>query len=88
MPFLTKHGGTIRGYFTRDNFTSRRTTGHNMYDPESLLTGAEVVEGLDYGNSTRDYLSQGIYDAIVHGNIPVDDIPRLAPRILIERYGA
>ena len=31
--------------FTHDNFTSRRTTGCNLYDPESLLTGFEIGAG-------------------------------------------
>ena len=84
--FLTRYGGSIESYFERDNFASRRTTGSNMFDPESLLTGAEIAEGLDYGNSSRDYPSQATYDRIAHGDFPASDVPKLAPRVLIERY--
>jgi len=80
---LTSHGGSIKGYFKEDNF--RRTTGHNMYDPESLITGKELTEGLDYDNSSRDYPSQDIYDKIVTGEIPAKLVPAIAPRILITR---
>ena len=32
--------------FDKDNFTLRRTTGHNMHDPESFITGRELEQGL------------------------------------------
>jgi hypothetical protein len=47
--------------FAQDNFTSRRTTGHNIYDPESLITGAEVAEGLSYDNSHREWMAEHMY---------------------------
>jgi len=84
--FLQKYDGPIKSYFERDNFTSRRTTGNNMFDPESLLTGGEGTDGLDYDNSTRDYPSQGTYDDIVHGRVPVELVPKIAPRTLVSRY--
>jgi len=31
--------------FEQDNFAPRRTTGNNLYDPESLITGAELARG-------------------------------------------
>ena len=70
----------VQSHFTKDNFTSRRTSGHNAYDPESLLTGAELAAGFEYGD-LREYPSQACYDAIVSGQVPVDDIPVLAPRV-------
>jgi hypothetical protein len=36
-----------------DNFAQRRASQNVAYDPDSLLTGAEVEAGLDYENSTR-----------------------------------
>lgn len=66
--------------FDGDNFTSRRTTGHNLYDPESLLTGAEAYAGCDYGNSFRNWSSEDVYLSACEGKIPVDEIPDVAPR--------
>ena len=51
--------------FTRDNFTSRRTTGHNMHDPESLISGAELARGLTYTNSRRAWRNEAQYLAAV-----------------------
>ncbi len=72
-------GSTYKNVFADDNFASRRTTGHNGYDPESLITGAEVAAGLTYYNprvwpSIHDYL-----DA-VEGYIDVNEVIALAPR--------
>lgn len=75
----TKGKKVIQTYFERDNFTSRRTTGNNMYDPESLLTGAEIEAGLGYGD-LRQWPNQDTYDLAVHGLLPVDAIPTIAPR--------
>jgi hypothetical protein len=69
----------VQKYFGRDNFKWRRSTGHNAYDPESLLTGAEIAAGKDYDNPRR-YASQQDYDDMVSGRIPVELIPVLAPR--------
>lgn len=66
-------------YFERDNFRSRRTTGHNLYDPESLLTGAEVAAGLDYGHP-RQWPDSKTYDRAVSGQIAPERIPDIAPR--------
>ena len=67
-------------YFTRDNFTWRRTTGHNAYDPESLLTQAEIDAGLDYTDA-RVWPDKATYERAVSGEIPVDQIPVIAPRV-------
>jgi hypothetical protein len=72
-------------YFGGDNFATRRTTGHNMYDPDSLLTGAEIARGFDY-TDPRVYESQELYDRMVSGAIPVESIPALAPRVHVPRY--
>lgn len=70
-----------KNLFTQDNFASRRTTGNNMYDPESLITGAEVAVGFTYKNSVRNYPDEETYLKIVHGEVPVSDVPTLAPRM-------
>jgi hypothetical protein len=69
----------IQTLFTEDNFAARRTTGNNLFDPESLLTGKEEAEGLTYLDK-RVYPSQEIYEKICAGEIPVSDVPNLAPR--------
>ena len=34
-------GNDFPSIFENDNFRLRRSTGHNLYDPECLLTGGE-----------------------------------------------
>ena len=81
--FLMIAGRDFPSLFEKDNFKSRRTTGHNMLDPESLITGAEIEAGFTYANSARDWLSPIDYYRACHGRIPVDQILILAPRIFI-----
>lgn len=71
----------IKTHFEQDNFDSRRTTGHNMFDPESLITGYELAHGFTYANSHRDYPGQHTYDAIVAGDVPAHIVPLVAPRV-------
>ena len=73
-------------YFEKDNFTSRRTTGNNMYDPESLITGAEAAAGFTYDNSHRQWASNDVYYAAVHGIIPHAGIPAIAPRVFNDAF--
>jgi len=68
-------------YFGKDNFTSRRTTGNNMFDPEALITEGESAAGFTYDNSHRDWASEDVYYAAVHGTIPADGVPAIAPRV-------
>lgn len=68
--------------FAKDNFASRRTTGHNLYDPESLITGREVSLGLTYSNSHRDHLNEEHFIAAVDGTLNPTDIAYIAPRVL------
>src|SRR5580658_11028208 len=79
MPFA---GIDFPDLFARDNFTSRRTTGHNLYDPESLLTGFEASQGFTYVNSHREFPGHTYYLDAVQGRVRVADIPTLAPRVL------
>ena len=68
--------------FDHDNFVSRRTTGHNMFDPESLISGKEIAEGLTYRNSTRSWRNQKHYLSAVQGDLTTEEILEFAPRIL------
>jgi hypothetical protein len=71
--------------FQEDNFSSRRTTGCNMYDPESLLTGKEIENGLGYADK-RDYSAwPGLYTDIVEGRVKASDVPLIAPRTRPEK---
>lgn len=69
--------------FDKDNFTSRRTTGHNMYDPESLIDGDEINHGMTYTNSKRNWRDEKHYLDAVLGNISVEEILNFAPRKFI-----
>ena len=74
-------GTTQASLFASDNFSSRRTTGHNLYDPESLLTGAEIEKGLDYTNSHRVWSSYETYKAACEGLFTPEIIVEIAPRV-------
>lgn len=49
------------------------------YDPESLLTGGEIEAGLGYGDP-RVFPDAETYRQCILGNVPVEDIPQVAPR--------
>jgi hypothetical protein len=68
-------------FFDKDNFTSRRTTGHNMHDPESFITGKELAEGHTYTNSRRSWANKEHYLAAVVGFLTPEEIAKTAPRI-------
>jgi hypothetical protein len=74
--------------FTKDNFVSRRTTGLNMYDPECLITGAELAAGFSYTNSAREWNNQSDYDAACMGLMTPDQIVHRAPRVLLSACAA
>ena len=65
--------------FEKDNFESRRSTGNNMYDPESLLTGAEIERGLTYYDK-RVWTSPEVERLAIEGKMPIALIPTIAPR--------
>ncbi len=69
-------------YFGKDNFTSRRTTGHNLYDPESLITGEESERGLTYQNSERSFASVSTELSAYSGELTTDEILVYGPRRL------
>lgn len=75
---------TVKSHFTADNFVERRANSigaGNAFDPDSLITGWEIAHGFTYTNSHRDYPGQATYDAIVAGQVPVDQVPLIAPRV-------
>lgn len=65
--------------FNKDNFTSRRTTGHNLYDPECLITGKEIASGLTYQDK-RDWQDREGYIEACSQVITPNDIAVVAPR--------
>lgn len=69
-----------REYFGKDNFASRRTTGHNLYDPESLITGAEAEAGFTYENSERTFPDDAIEEQAFRGVRTLDNILAVGPR--------
>jgi hypothetical protein len=76
----------MKDLFTADNYALRHTTGHNMRDPESLLTGAEINAGYDYANSHREYPSKEVYLLAVSGEMTSEDVSRIAPRVFNTGY--
>lgn len=68
--------------FATDNFTSRRTTGHNLFDSDSLITGEESAAGLTYANSSRKFPDVETKERAIRGEISQDEIIRLYPRTL------
>jgi len=66
--------------FTTDNYTLRHATGHNMRDPESLITGREIARGLDYDNSHREYYNEETYHFACSGERSSAQIELLNPR--------
>ncbi len=81
MEYIQLSDGTTQpSLFSQDNFANRRTTGHNLYDPESLLTGAEIEQGLDYTNSHRVWSSYETYKDACNGEFTPELIAEIAPR--------
>jgi hypothetical protein len=74
-------GKNFPDLFAADNYALRHSTGHNMLDPESLITGREIANGLTYDNSHRDYVSQGAYLRVVSGEIETQRLVIVAPRM-------
>lgn len=52
-----------------------------LFDPDGLITGAELEQGFTFWNSKRVYRDQEHYNQAVGGYIAVDDIPAECPRI-------
>lgn len=56
------------------------------YDPQSLITGAEVERGLTYDNSERRFESVQVERAIKTSGL-ISELTLLAPRVPIENVG-
>lgn len=72
----------VKTSFDKDNFTSRRTTGHNLFDPDSLLTGAEEAAGLTYANSSRKFPDAETREKVIRGEVSQEEVAKLYPRTL------
>ena len=65
--------------FLQDNFVQRRSVG-NLYDPESLISGAEISKGMTYTNSSRNWANEFCYQMATEGTLTVAEILNFAPR--------
>ena len=77
--------GNTYNYFGRDNFKDRRNATESAgvhYDPESLLTGAEIAAGLGYSDR-RVWPSEDIYREAVAGRMTPEQVAAIAPRVKI-----
>ena len=74
-----KVGKDFPSRFEKDNFVQRRTVG-NLYDPESLISGAEIARGMTYKNSSRNWANEFCYHGATEGILTVDEILNFAPR--------
>lgn len=72
----------IANYFQGDTFAERRRnpTPGVAYDPESLLTGAEIAAGLTYADR-RQWPDEATYRAAVEGRLTPEQVASAAPRI-------
>lgn len=69
--------------FDTDNFRQRRASQAGAgvaYDPESLITGAEIAQGLDYGDR-RQWPNEETKQRAYRGEISIDEILIIAPRV-------
>lgn len=69
--------------FKQDLFQERRNASEsagNPYDPESLLTGAEIAAGLGYYDR-RHWPSRELYRLAVSGRLTPDEVAKIAPRV-------
>lgn len=76
-------GKDFPNVFSQDLFPARRMPSGNPYDPESLLTGAEVEAGMTYTNSRRAWATEAEYHRAVQGEMTTEEILEAAPRVRI-----
>lgn len=83
-------GKDFPSFFENDLFALRRSgtafAAGNPYDPESLLTGEEMAEGLDYDNSRRDWPNEDFYKLAVAGGMDTKSILQYAPRVPLKPF--
>ena len=64
--------------FDHDNFSSRRTTGHNLYNPDATITQGELDAGFTPENSRRVDNHPN-----VHNIGPGVNLENLGPRVFL-----
>ena len=77
-------GRDFDGFFATDNYDLRHATGHNMLDPESVISGAEISKGMTYANSRRQYPDIETYVKAASGDLSAGELQRVAPRVRID----
>jgi hypothetical protein len=79
-----KAGIDFPSFFDEDLFSLRHSgtafAAGNPYDPESLISGAEVEQGFTYSNSRREWADETAYQRAVRGDMPTAEILATAPR--------
>lgn len=77
-------GRDFKGFFDTDNYDLRHSTGHNMLDPESVITGSEIGQGMTYANSKRQYPDIETYVKAASGDLSADELQKIAPRVRVD----
>jgi hypothetical protein len=75
----------IANYFQGDTFAERRNATPSAgvaYDPESLLTGAEIAAGLGY-KDRRVWPDEETYKRAVEGRLTPEQVAAVAPRVKV-----
>lgn len=78
-------GRDFDGFFASDNYDLRHATGHNMLDPESVITGNEISQGMSYANSRRQYPDIETYVKAASGDLGAGELSKTAPRVRIDQ---
>jgi len=79
----------ISNYFQGDTFSERRNNSPAAgvaYDPNSLLTGAEIAAGLGY-NDPRVWPDTETYRRAVEGRFTPEQVASIAPRVKVAAAG-
>jgi intein/homing endonuclease/GGDEF domain-containing protein len=77
-------GRDFDGFFATDNYDLRHATGHNMLDPESVITGREISHGMTYANSQRQYPDIETYVKAASGTLGAGELQKIAPRVRVD----
>jgi hypothetical protein len=78
----------IANYFQGDTFAERRNATPSAgvaYDPESLLTGAEIAAGLGY-RDRRVWPDEETYKRAVEGRLTSEQVAAVAPRVRVAAH--
>ncbi len=75
----------VANYFQGDTFAERRNATESAgvaYDPESLLTGAEIAAGLGY-QDRRQWPDEETYRRALEGRFTPEQVASIAPRVKV-----